>query len=97
MTKAELTNNVREMVNANPRTTVSKQDVEAVLEALGIAAAERLAAGEEVPLPGIGKLKVKVRAERQGRNPATGEPVTIPAKLKVSLVVAKALADAVNG
>jgi len=39
-----------------------------------------LLAGEEVTLPGIGKLKVSTRPGRVGRNPATGESINIPAK-----------------
>ena len=57
--------------------------------------AAELAAGGEVPLPHIGKLKVRDVAARAGRNPATGEPVQIPAKRKVALVVAKEMKDAV--
>ena len=33
-----------------------------------------------MPLPGLGKLKTKDRAARMGRNPRTGEAVTIPAR-----------------
>lgn len=36
--------------------------------------------GDEVPLPGFGKFKVAHRAERKGKNPQTGEVITIPAK-----------------
>ena len=42
--------------------------------------AQELTAGGEVPLPGLGKLKTKDRAARMGRNPRTGEAVTIPAR-----------------
>lgn len=45
----------------------------------GILEAE-LKAGGEVTLPGIGKLKVKTRPARVGRNPATGVTIQIPAK-----------------
>ena len=40
--------------------------------------------GDEVALGGFGKFKVTERAERQGRNPATGEAITIPAGKKLS-------------
>ena len=33
-----------------------------------------------MPLPGLGKLKTKDRAARMGRNPRTGEAMTIPAR-----------------
>ena len=48
-------------------------------------------------LPGLGKLKLKNRAARQGRNPATGETIQIPAKRVVKFQVAKAAKDAILG
>ena len=48
-------------------------------------------------LPGIGKLVLVNRKARQGRNPATGETIQIPAKRVVKFRVAKACKDAVLG
>ena len=48
-------------------------------------------------LPGIGKLKLRNRAARIGRNPATGEQIQIPAKRVVKFSVAKACKDAILG
>ena len=48
-------------------------------------------------LPGLGKLKLKNRAARIGRNPATGEQIQIPAKRVVKFHVAKAAKDAILG
>jgi DNA-binding protein HU-beta len=48
-------------------------------------------------LPGLGKLKLKNRAARLGRNPATGEQIQIPAKRVVKFQVAKAANDAILG
>lgn len=48
-------------------------------------------------LPGLGKLVLKNRAARMGRNPATGEQIQIPAKRVVKFRVAKACKDAVLG
>ena len=48
-------------------------------------------------LPGLGKLKLKNRAARLGRNPATGEQIQIPAKRVVKFQVAKAVKDAILG
>jgi DNA-binding protein HU-beta len=48
-------------------------------------------------LPGIGKLKLRNRAARIGRNPATGEQIQIPAKRVVKFTVAKACKDAILG
>ena len=46
-------------------------------------------------LPGIGKLVMVKRKARMGRNPATGEPLKIPAKTVVKMRVAKAAKDAI--
>ena len=48
-------------------------------------------------LPGIGKLVLKNRAARMGRNPKTGETISIPAKRVVKFRVAKAAKDAILG
>ena len=50
---------------------------------------------QEVALIGFGTFKVKERAARTGRNPATGEMIKIPARTKVKFRVAKAAKDAV--
>ncbi len=42
-----------------------------------------LAAGERVSLNGIGALKISERPARKGRNPRTGEEISIPAKRNV--------------
>jgi len=46
-------------------------------------------------LPGIGKLVLSKRKARMGRNPATGEPLKIPAKTVVKMRVAKAAKEAI--
>ena len=48
-------------------------------------------------VPGLGKLVLVNRKARQGRNPATGETIQIPAKRVVKFRVAKACKDAVLG
>ncbi len=48
-------------------------------------------------LPGIGKLVLRNRAARLGRNPKTGETIQIPAKRVVKFRVAKAAKDAILG
>lgn len=56
----------------------------------------QLAAGEEVALVGFGTFKTAERAERQGRNPATGEAITIAASTAVTFKAGKTLKEAVN-
>ncbi len=48
-------------------------------------------------LPGLGKLELKQRKARMGRNPATGEAIKIPAKKVVKFRVAKAAKDSILG
>ena len=45
--------------------------------------------------PGLGKLLLKDRKKRNGRNPATGESIVIPAKKVLKFRIAKAAKDAI--
>lgn len=47
-------------------------------------------------IPGLGKLVVVQRKAREGRNPATGEKIKIPAKRVLKFRVAKAAKDAIT-
>lgn len=71
----------------------AKRVIDATLKAITDAAVK----GDEVSLPGFGKFKVQDRPAREGRNPATGETLTIAASRKVSFTPAKALKDSLNG
>lgn len=55
-----------------------------------------LANGDDVNITGFGKFKVAHREERQGRNPSTGEPLTIKASNQVSFSVGAGLKQSVN-
>jgi DNA-binding protein HU-beta len=72
--------------------TAAKQAIETVVIAIVKAAAR----GEEVSLSGFGKFKVTSRAEREGRNPATGATIKIAASKKLSFTPAKAVKEALN-
>jgi DNA-binding protein HU-beta len=72
--------------------TAAKQAIDTVVTAIVKAAAQ----GEEVSLSGFGKFKVTSRAEREGRNPATGATIKIAASKKLSFTPAKAVKDALN-
>ena len=67
----------------------AKKAIAAVFEQIAAAAAK----GEEVAIPGFGKFAVKDRPEREGRNPSTGEAMTIAASKKVAFTAAKGLKD----
>ena len=74
---------------------ITKKQAAAILEHIAQMAYKN--AKNTFTLPGLGKLKLKNRAARQGRNPATGETIQIPAKRVVKFRLAKSLKDAVLG
>jgi DNA-binding protein HU-beta len=63
-------------------------------ELLALSERELKRSGEFV-IPGMCKLVVQKRKAREGRNPATGETISIPAKTVVKARIAKQLKDAV--
>ena len=73
---------------------LSKKEIAGVLEAQQVLAYKEAKAG--FTIPGIGKLVVVDRKARQGRNPATGETIQIPAKKVLKFRVAKAAKDAIT-
>lgn len=60
----------------------------------GLIVAE-LAGGKKVTLPGFGSFSVRKRASREGRNPATGKKITIPARKYPAFKVGKTLREKV--
>jgi len=56
-----------------------------------------LKTGDSISLVGFGTFTVKERAERTGRNPQTGQEITIAAAKVPSFKPGKGLKDAVNG
>ena len=66
--------------------------IEATLENI----MKALSSGDDVRLVGFGTFSVSHRAQSQGRNPRTGEPMTIPASKNPKFKAGKALKDAVN-
>lgn len=58
--------------------------------------AEALCAGEEVKLSGFGNFDVREKSERPGRNPRTGEHVTIAARRVVTFKAGTKLKDRID-
>lgn len=88
MTKAQLVTALAE------KADLTKKQVEDVLGNLTQIAYKEAKKG--FTIPGIGKLVLAHRKARTGRNPATGEPLKIPAKTVLKFRVAKAAKDAVT-
>lgn len=76
-------------------TGLTKKQVNGFFEELSKLAYKE--AKNQFVIPGIGKLVLVQRKARQGRNPATGETIQIPAKKVVKFRVAKAAKDAILG
>lgn len=76
---------------------VNKADVSATLKALAVTLRDILKEGESINLPGIGTFKVVERAARTGRNPRTGEQISIPARRQVKFTASKSLSEALKG
>lgn len=74
----------------------TKKDTAAWYDAFCDAVAEALVAGNDVSIAGVGKLKTVDVAERQGHNPQTGEPITIPAHKKVRFAVSADMKQSVK-
>ena len=91
MNKAELITALQ-----NHSGLANKKDIEAVLEGLSAVITETLKAGDDVTLIGLGKFSAQAKPERQGRNPKTGEALTIAASNAAKFTAAKALKDALN-
>ncbi len=90
MNKAELVAAIAD------KTELSKKDAEAALKAFTDVVAEELKKGEKIQLVGFGTFEVSERAARTGRNPQTGEEMTIPASKSPKFKAGKALKDLIN-
>ena len=78
------------------KAEISKKDSEKALKAFVDVVTEQLKAGDKVQLVGFGTFEVSERAAREGRNPQTGETMTIAASKAPKFKAGKALKDMVN-
>ena len=78
------------------KTELSKKDAEKALKAFTDVVAEELKKGEKVQLVGFGTFEVAEREAREGRNPRTGETMTIAASKSLKFKAGKALKDSLN-
>jgi len=77
-------------------TGLKKAQAKAFFDALASLAASEVKKNGEFTLPGFGKLVKATRKAREGRNPATGKPIQIPAKTTVKFRLGKAMKDSVG-
>jgi len=89
MSKAELVEKIADQAK------LTKVDAERALNAFVNVVTASLRDGEDVTLVGFGTFAVESRAERSGRNPQTGEAITIAAKNVVKFKPGKALREGI--
>ena len=90
MNKAEL------VAAVAAQTELKKAEAEKALKAVLDTITAELVKGEKVQLVGFGTFEVTERPEREGRNPATGETMTIAASRVPKFKAGKPLKDAIN-
>jgi DNA-binding protein HU-beta len=90
MSKAELVEQIAS------QTGMTKADAERAVNAFINVVTSALKEGDDVTLVGFGTFSTGDRAERQGRNPQTGESITISAKKVVKFKPGKALKEEVG-
>lgn len=90
MNKAELIDIIADSAD------ISKASAGRALDAVTDAIADALKNDDQVTIVGFGTFAVRERAERSGRNPRTGETITIKASKIPGFKAGKALKDAVN-
>ena len=82
---------------ANNVGGINKKQAAEALDAVFAAITQHLEDGDRVQISGFGSFSVNERAARQGRNPATGESIQIPASKNARFKPAKDLKEALNG
>ena len=90
MSKAEMAD--RLAARAGLSKAVAREAVDGLFAVIG----EALANGEEVRIAGFGTFGTRSRSARTGRNPGTGEAVSISASTSPTFKAGKTLKDAVN-
>jgi DNA-binding protein HU-beta len=90
MNKSELIDAVAESAD------LSKADATKAVDAFAATVTDALNQGDQVTLVGFGTFTVRERAARTGRNPRTGESISIAASKVPGFKAGKALKDAVN-
>ena len=94
MNKVEMTDRLAARTGMNK---VAARDAVDAVDSVFATIGEALANGDEVRIAGFGRFAARTRPARTGRNPRTGEAITISASTLPSFKPGKALKDDVNG
>lgn len=90
MTKADLVEQVAK------EAEMTKKDAEQLVEIIFDSITDSLNKGEKIELRGFGSFRVRERNSRMGRNPKTGDAVSIPAKRVAYFKPGKDLKELIN-
>lgn len=90
MTKNDLVDKITE------ESTATKAEISKVVDLIATCIIDAVKDGDKVQLIGFGTFSPAERKEKQGRNPQTGEPITIPAATVPKFTPGKLFKDAVN-
>ncbi len=90
MTKAELVEQVAS------QSDLTKKDAEVIVQTVLDSITESLQRGEKIELRGFGSFRIRSRSSRQGRNPKTGNGVSVPAKNVPYFKPDKEIKDLIN-
>ena len=91
MTKADIAEKIHSI------TGLSKKDSAAMMESVFAIMKESLEAGETIKITGFGVFESKQKNARRGRNPQTGETITIAARKVLTFKPSSVLRNAING
>lgn len=90
MTKAEM------VAKVASEAGITKSQAEKAVDGFVSAVSDALATGDKITLVGFGTFSVGERAQREGRNPRTGEKIKIPASKVVKFKAGKTLSEKVK-
>jgi integration host factor subunit alpha len=90
MTKADIFEKVSEKLG------LSKKESAELVEAVFALIKSTLESGEKLKIAGFGNFEVKQKADRRGRNPQTGETITIEARRILTFKPSQVLKSAIN-
>jgi DNA-binding protein HU-beta len=88
--------NKKDLVNEVAKAVGTKKDAQLAVDCVFDAISGALSKGDTVTLVGFGTFKTSKRAARKGRNPQTGDTISIKARKVPKFSPGKALKDAVN-
>lgn len=78
------------------KAQMSKKDAEKAVNAVFAVVEDALASEDKVQIIGFGTFEVRARSERKGRNPQSGQEITIPASKMPVFKAGKGLKDVIN-